>query len=648
MLWIAWYTLRDRRVSFVGAFLTLVFGVALISAAGAVIAASAARGDTAPAPVAVALRQAAELLALFAGIGGFLTIFVVAGTFAFTVSQRRKELALLRMAGANPGQVRRMVLTETALMGAAASLVGALVGLPFTKVLTRVLVAQRVLPAGTELSLSPSLVVGPLLVAFVLGMVVALLGAWPAARRAGAVRPVETLREAEVDVRPVPPSRWLLGGLALAAGVGMILLLPHVPPDGQLPLALFVAQPVVVGLALLAPAFVAPVTGLLAAPLARLTNASGLLARENLRTALRRTASCAAPVLLTVGITGSLLAGTDLLGAANRADAARLYTSDLRVQPTSGDAVNRAVLPAVAGTPGVRAAVLTEDTTVTALVSRTTRNLAALGVNGSGLPEVLGLGRVSGDLGRLSGSNVALGRQQADSFGGTLGGPLRVRLPDGTPRTLRIVAIYDGPPLSAPLLLPESLLAGHHAAASYGSATAIHVALADGANAAEVRQELSAALPAGAAVVSTRDWLAGFSGARQEGMTIGAVLLAWLAMIYTLFAIANTVIMAFGLRAGEFAQLRMLGASRAQILRMVLWEGSAVAVTGLVLGTAAMAVAVGGLWQVLRSVGLDIPLSLPWGRLLAVAAGCVAVLLVASASAALVMLRSTARPASAE
>ncbi|MER6901345.1 FtsX-like permease family protein, partial [Amycolatopsis sp. NPDC000740] len=179
MLWIALHTLRGRRVSFAGAFLTLVFGVAMISAAGTVIAVSGDEPGTAGLAARTALAEAGNLLALFAGIGGFLTIFIVASTFSFTVSQRRSELALLRMAGADPGQVRRMVLTETTLLGTAAAALGALLGVPLTSVLSDVLVWKQVLPAGIELPLSPSRLVAPLLVAFALGLVVALLGAWP-------------------------------------------------------------------------------------------------------------------------------------------------------------------------------------------------------------------------------------------------------------------------------------------------------------------------------------------------------------------------------------------------------------------------------------------------------------------------------------
>ncbi|WP_433260053.1 FtsX-like permease family protein [Actinosynnema sp. CS-041913] len=599
MLLVALASLRERRLSFVGAFLTLVFGVAMISAAGLVV--SAAEEEK-------ALAEAGSLLTLFAGVSGFLTVFVVASTVGFTVSLRRREFALLRMAGAAPGQVFRIVQAEALILGVAAALVGAVLGLPLKSLLVRVLVAREVLPEGVALP-SPG-AVGPLLLAFGLGVVVALLGAWPAARRAGAISPVEAFREASADTRPLPFGRWLLGLLAMGAGIGLLALLPNVPAEGRLPLALFVAQPLVVGLALLGPAVVPGLTAVVTTPLRRMV--SGMVARENLRTAVRRTASCAAPVLATIGITGSLLAGTGLLAAAGRADAALLHTSDYRV---TGPRLDPAAVPG---------AVLIEDTSVTAHVHRTSRTLPALGITPAGAPDVLGLGTITGDLTALTGDTAALPRRQASAFGIPLGGALALVLPDGTRASVRVVALFDGPPLTAPVLLPADLVSGRR--------PALHV-----------KASQPPSVP-GAEVVPTGEWLSTTAGFREDGMRVGAELLSWFALLYTLFAVANTVAMSFGRRASEFARLRLLGATGGQVLRIVLWEAVGIAVTGLALGAGATALAVGGLWQALRAAGLDIPLRLPWGALGAIAAGCVAVLLTTSLTASALVLRTARRP----
>lgn len=604
MLLVAFASLRERRVSFAGAFLTLVFGVTLMSAAGLVV--SAAGDDP-------ALSEAGSLLALFAGISGFLTAFVVASTVGFTVSLRRREFALLRMAGADQGQVFRVVQLEALVLGAAAALVGAVLGLPARSVLVAVLEARGVVSGSVPLPTTG--VAGPLLLAFGLGLVVAVLGAGPAARRAGAISPVEAFREAGADTRPVPFGRWVLGLLALSAGVALLALLPRVPAEGRLPLALFVAQPLVVGLSLIGPAVVPGLTALVVAPLGRFAGVTALVARQNLRTSVRRTASCAAPVLATIGITGSLLAGTDLLGAASRADAALFHTSDYRV---TGPRLDPAAVPG---------SVLVVDSSVTAFVNRGSRAVAALGVTREHLTDVLELGAVTGDLDALTGRTAALPARQAEAFGVPLGGTLDLSLADGTRLGVRVVALYEGPPLTGPILLPADLV-------DAGGGSRPPALL--------VRGELPD-VP-GATVVSTKDWLASSAGRREDGMRLGAELLSWFALLYTLFAVANTVVMSFAQRSAEFAQLRMLGASPGQVLRVALWEVVGIAATGLALGAAATALAVGGLWQALRATGLDVPLDLPWGALVAIAAGCTAVLVGTSLTATAVVLRTARRP----
>ncbi|NEA03083.1 ABC transporter permease, partial [Streptomyces sp. SID10116] len=59
-----------------------------------------------------ALTAMNALFGTAGGVSGFVSVFVVASTFAFAVAQRRREFGLLRTAGATPGQIRRMVVAE--------------------------------------------------------------------------------------------------------------------------------------------------------------------------------------------------------------------------------------------------------------------------------------------------------------------------------------------------------------------------------------------------------------------------------------------------------------------------------------------------------------------------------------------------------
>jgi putative ABC transport system permease protein len=60
-----------------------------------------------------------------AALGAFVSVFVVASTFALYTNQSRRELGLLRVIGATPKQVRRLLFRQTLGVGLAGSVVGA-------------------------------------------------------------------------------------------------------------------------------------------------------------------------------------------------------------------------------------------------------------------------------------------------------------------------------------------------------------------------------------------------------------------------------------------------------------------------------------------------------------------------------------------
>jgi putative ABC transport system permease protein len=72
-----------------------------------------------------------------------ISIFVaVTGIFlslTILITERRRELAILRAVGASSGQIRRMLLTETAMLGLLAAVVGLISGLCLSAVLTGVI-----------------------------------------------------------------------------------------------------------------------------------------------------------------------------------------------------------------------------------------------------------------------------------------------------------------------------------------------------------------------------------------------------------------------------------------------------------------------------------------------------------------------------
>jgi hypothetical protein len=141
-----------------------------------------------------AVAGAGALAALLALVLLGLAGFAIAQTFFLLVVERRAELAVMRAMGARRRDLRRLVLLEALLLGAAAGLAGVLLGVGAALLLERA--ALTLLP---ELPFKPAhLVAFPpalLLAAWLLGALAALAGALLPAARAASQDPAGALRQ---------------------------------------------------------------------------------------------------------------------------------------------------------------------------------------------------------------------------------------------------------------------------------------------------------------------------------------------------------------------------------------------------------------------------------------------------------------------
>src|SRR5262245_36934590 len=206
-------TLRDRWTLFVGALLSVALGVALVQSS-AVLLAAASRTHPAPGSTpaeAQAVRDTVEGVSSLMGISimlaVFLSVFIIGSTLAFTVVERRRDLALLRLNGASRRQVRRLLVGEGLLVGLLGTGLGVALGLLATAVETWLV--HRV---GLDASmLRVGFPVWVLLVDLAAGLGSALAGVLVAARRAGRVRPLDALRETGDQRRVMTIGRWVWG-----------------------------------------------------------------------------------------------------------------------------------------------------------------------------------------------------------------------------------------------------------------------------------------------------------------------------------------------------------------------------------------------------------------------------------------------------
>ncbi|MEU8709891.1 ABC transporter permease [Streptomyces sp. NPDC048565] len=563
------------------------------------------------------LDNTVTLVPVMAGVAGVTAIFVVASTFAFAVVQRRREVALLRTVGATPKQVRKMVRNEALLVGTLASAVGAVLGLFGAQLLADMLKSMDVSPEW--FTVEPSLhwtVLAPLAAAFLVGLLVAVGGAASAARRAGGIRPVEALREASVDDTEVTPSRALLGVIALVGGVGWTAWIAIGSPTSVLSPTVYVISLTVpvLAAAVLAPLVVGPLTKLLMLPFRGASGPTAMLVRESALTSRRRTAATAAPVLLTVGLTFSLLAATDSLGAARDNGLQNQVSSQYALAPDGTPGISPKVIDRVAEIDGVHIAAPILTTVYTKDENRYDEDDGLI-VDPVALKKTTDLKIIDGSLDDLDDSSTVV----ADLWHKDVGEKLDVEMADGEHVQLRVAATYKalrGEDVA--YLTPKFAKSAGYA--RDGLARRAYITLDSGADHAAVTAQIREAVAGGGAEFMTRDQLVASESAYARHLTeVRQRSTAVIIMIFCFIAILNTLLMATADRRRDLAVLRMAGATPRQVVRFFLAEALLVSAIGVVLALVATAVNLGGLWSALLQLFGSTPIVVPYVIVIAVA-----------------------------
>ncbi|MGW3656596.1 FtsX-like permease family protein [Streptomyces sp. NPDC005151] len=534
-----------------------------------------------------ALGGRGDLLALLGSIAGtvlMVALLVLSTTVSQAVHQRSGELALLRAVGATPRQLRSAVGREVSRVAGAAVLLGGAGAVPLGLLMRSLLTTDPLpLPAPLWLPLAAAVAAA----VFVAGAArpVSLL----AARSITEMRPAAALSAARAP-EPGEPGRLRTGaGMLLAvAGVGSAGAAMGQGGQAAAVAASGAATSLVIAVALLGPWIAQAATRVLGAPLRRAGGVSGFLAAKSAAAHNRRLGAAITPIVLVVAfVCVQLTAGATMERAADRQSAAALQ-ADL-------------VVTAPAGLPGDAAAAVRKAPGVAAAtgVLRSSVMLAhhemgdpkldrypVLGVTADELSGTVDPGVASGDLAALTGrSTVAVGRDRADELGVGIGDRVRLRLGDGTQTRLRVVAVYERALGLGEFMLPREALTGHVSAARDARIL--------------VRSE------AGSAAASVRRAVAPYAGAQVRAATADdvriappsseeddALIVIGVGVIggFALLAVVSTLTLITVGRRREFRLLRLVGAGRRQVTRMLFLETGLVAVAGLTIGTAVAAI----------------------------------------------------------
>ncbi|AEN13376.1 MULTISPECIES: ABC transporter permease [unclassified Streptomyces] len=528
-------------------------------------------------------RTVVILAAIFGSSVVLIVMFGVASTLGLSLQQRTREMALLRAVGSTPRQLRRMILTETAVLSVGSVLLALYPGYLLGKLLFRVLTSSGVV--------SSAIVYHAGWMPMAVGAVVTVLAAAGATRfagrRAARTEPVAALAESAVGTRWFSVPRLLIALFFLANGIGLAFATATVMEDG--PTLASTAGPASVlfciGLALLAPGITKAMVALLHLPVRAFSGISGMLALRNAKTANVRMAGAVAPIVLLIGIATGTLYMQATEDDVSQRSYDRNILADYVLDSTAGgfapDVVDR-----VRAIPGVAAA--SEFVTSRGFVDAPDGRADAefRGVSAEGVRQSLDLRPVAGSLSGLHGDTVALSDKKAEEYGVGIGDRLPLRLGDGTAVRPTVVALYADNPKQQYVTLPAATLAPH---TSDGLPHQI-LARSEPGGGAEVREALAglaASVPG--TELDDGDSLAGRNNQIQQILVAANYTIVAMIVGYAAITVVNTLVAVTRKRRAEFGLQQLTGATRRQVLGMLTVEGVLIGIIATVLGTIASA-----------------------------------------------------------
>ncbi|HEX6681652.1 MAG TPA: FtsX-like permease family protein [Candidatus Limnocylindrales bacterium] len=560
---------------------------------------------------AAVVGGAAAVVALFTGG------LVIRNTYTIVLASRRRELALLRCAGASPRQLGRMVLLEAAFVGALASVAGVALGAAVAWVLGRMLAGELVALSAVSagLRITPRTVA----VAFAAGMLFAALSAWLPARRAAKVPPVVALRDDPYVLTGRAGRVRAVAGTVLA--VAGALLSPANIGVGAAILTL--------GVLVLCPVLAWQLGRLAGAVAGRIRGVAATLAAGNAVRSPRRTAATVLPLVVGLALAGFLATVAAGAKAAQVGDFDRTIRADFRIRSTGfGTMLDPDVAQRLSGLPELEtvAAFKGENGTVAG------RETFLASADPAALARVTSPPLVAGSLTDLRDGGIGVSREAAAAANLTLGSVVPVKL-SGDEQQLTVQVIYDIAGLSEVVRYDQLPFAdfvitpADYRRLGGGQALTAVLATARGGDLAAARATMArATIDHPTAEITDREQLRRSASADADSPLPLLYGLLGLAAVIGLFSIANTLALSIVERTRELGLLRAIGMDRRQLRSMIRWEAALTAGIGVAIG-----LGLGTFLGWATTVARNLPAAaVPLGQLTLFAAGAVVAAIVAT------------------
>lgn len=595
-------------------------------------------GNEAGTEILAMAQIGSKVITMFGVLALAMAGFIIFNTFRTLVAERRRDIGVLRSLGASRRTIVGLILAESLLQG----VIGTALGMVAGYLLVAGLLAA-VAPMFEELMRFP--IGGPVfstetyLLSISLGVGVTLLGGLYPALLASRVSPLAALRPqvGAVALRAAG-QRVMLGAIVIAVALAGLI-------SGDIGLASLGAVLFLVGLVVIGPALVQPISSVFGRLLTVVFAREGHIAQGNLMRQPGRAAVTASSLMIGLAIVVAMAGVASSLSTGFQGWADKSLGTDYVMMPQSlvlGSG-NVGAAPQLARdvreTPGIA-----EVTTLRmSLTKAEGLDVQVVGIDPVTYPKMAGLTFSAGDE-RQAYAEMRDGRALvangvfAAQSGLKVGQELILQTPGG-PQVYHVVGIgmdFLNAKLGTIYVSQANLEQDFHETTDL-LIMANETEDADSAAVKAALQELVDRYPA-FTLFAGKEWLN--SMMQTVEMAMGLIyLLAAIVAIPSLIALVNTLAINVLERTREIGVLRAVGAARRQVQRMIVAESLLLSAIGVAFGLLSGLYLGYVLFGAMSVTGFVLPYHFPYaGLLVAVAAG-----LLLGVVAALLPARQAAR-----
>ncbi len=547
--------------------------------------------------------------------------FIILNTFRTVVSERRRDIGMLRAVGASRRTILGMFLAESLIQGLLGTGVGLVAGYGVASGIFAAInpIYQQYL--NMEISGSAEFSPAAWALAIGLGVGVTVLGALLPALSARRLTPLDALRPqmAEVFERTMGRRGWIGAVLIAGAVAGLV--------SGNSSLVGLSVVLLLSGMVLLAPVLVKPISDTFSRLITLVFVREGEVSKANLQRNPGRAAVTASTMMVSIAIMIAMLGMTTSISDGFMRYVDKSIAADYVVLPTQ--------LLLSAGNAGAGPKLVSEIEKTPGVANVATLRLGMgrikdgkvqfIGIDPVIYPKVSSFafseGTAQGDIAKLAqGRKMFVNGMYASQAGVSIGDRLRVETPNGS-RTYEVAGVANDF-LNAKLA--TAYVSQDNLARDFNAKTDLLVMAnaAAGADKGALRAGLDKAL-AGYPQFKLYDATKFRAEQRQTIQQMMGMLYVVVAVLGfpSLLALLNTLVIAVLGRRREIGMLRAVGGMKKQIRRMVTAESLLLSAVGTAFGMLA------GVWLgyvfvgALQSIGFSLPYYFPWtGLVVAVAA----------------------------